>query len=350
MSQLAKLFELNWAALDVRRGVAVTVVVGVLTAVVLALGQQSYLLSVTFAVLFVGMSDPGGEYGYRIRAMAVVGLVGAFLTALGFASVVGPWGYAVLATFVVTLLGGLARMFGWHRFVSGLLLNIWFLVALGQAALNDREGVQTQVWMQALAWVIGSALWIIVTLIFWLVRGRKQRPAPFPFPADTSRQKLTRPVFIFALARALALSIAVAIAFGLHLPDASWLPVATIIAMKPTVEQTVLVAEQRLVGAIMGAALACLVVLTVDDKLILLAAMAVLSGVEYSFQFVNYAVYSAAVSAYVLIAMDLSVRSDPAAEEQRVLYTLIGVGIGVAVTLIANRLQCRGASEPLQAT
>src|SRR5690242_14248764 len=256
MSQLTRLFELKWAALDVRRGVAVTVVLSVLSVVVLALGQQSYLLSVTFGVLFVGMSDPGGGYGYRVRAMALVGLVGALLTVLGFGTGVGPWVYAVLATFVVTLLGGLAVMFGSHRFVAGLLLDIWFLVALGQAALNAREGVQTHVWGQALAWGIGSALWITVTLIFWLVRGRRSRPAPFPFPADTSRQELTRPVFIFAIARALALAIAVAIAFGLHLPDASWLPVATIVAMKLSVQQSVLAAEQRLVGATMGAGLA----------------------------------------------------------------------------------------------
>ena len=52
MSQRAKLFELNWAALDVRRGVAVTVVLSVLTVVVLALGQQNYLLSVMLGVVW----------------------------------------------------------------------------------------------------------------------------------------------------------------------------------------------------------------------------------------------------------------------------------------------------------
>lgn len=111
-----------------------------------------------------------------------------------------------------------------------------------------------------------------------------------------------------------------------------------------------LAAEQRLVGAMMGAGLACLVVLTVDDKLLLLVIMVVLSAVEFAFQFVNNALYNAAVSAYALIAMDLSTHSSLAVEGQRVLYTLIGVGIAVAVTLIAQWLQDRSPPVPLQAT
>jgi O-antigen/teichoic acid export membrane protein len=69
-------------------------------------------LSVAFGLLFVGLSDPGGEYLDRLRRMAVVGLVGTLLTALGFGIGGDPWGYVVLATFVVTVLGGLVINFG----------------------------------------------------------------------------------------------------------------------------------------------------------------------------------------------------------------------------------------------
>ncbi len=73
---------------------------------------------------------------------------------------------------------------------------------------------------------------------------------------DISPRKLTRPVTLFAVIRTLALSIAVAIAFGLHLPNAYWMPIATLVAMKPSLQQSALVAEQRLAGAIRGAAAA----------------------------------------------------------------------------------------------
>jgi len=45
-------------------------------------------------------------------------------------------------------------------------------------------------------------------------------------------------VILFVLIRAIALSVAVAIAFGLHLPNADWMPVATLVAMKPSLERT----------------------------------------------------------------------------------------------------------------
>jgi hypothetical protein len=58
---------------------------------------------------------------------------------------------------------------------------------------------------------------------------------------------------------------------------------------------------------------------------------------------VNYALYCAAIACFVLVAMDLPHPSDLADEGRRVLFTFIGVGIAVVVTLIANELQKRHA-------
>jgi uncharacterized membrane protein YccC len=63
-----------------------------------------------------------------------------------------------------------------------------------------------------------------------------------------------RQVILFAVIRAVAGSVAVA--FGLHQPNADWMPVATIVAMKPGLQQSALVAEQRLAGAVIGAVVA----------------------------------------------------------------------------------------------
>jgi hypothetical protein len=60
------------------------------------------------AVLFVALSDPGGTYRTRFRTMAGVALVGAFLTALGFAIGGEAWEFVTLAVFVVTLVCGLS--------------------------------------------------------------------------------------------------------------------------------------------------------------------------------------------------------------------------------------------------
>ena len=102
------------------------------------------------------VADPGGAFGYRASRIAVFGLVGAGLTALGFGIGGDAWGWLVLAAFAVTLVAGLAVMFGVHRFVTALLLNIWFIIALGVAfSLHDQARITSYTWAQVLAWAGG---------------------------------------------------------------------------------------------------------------------------------------------------------------------------------------------------
>lgn len=191
---------------------------------------------------------------------------------------------------------------------------------------------------------MGAALWITFTLVVWLARGRRDQSTHIPeIPADRSVTTLTRPVILFTVFRALAVAIAVAIAFGLHLPNADWMPVATLVAMKSSLEQSMLVAEQRLAGAVIGALVATVFLLTVDNKHALELVIIVLGAFAASFRAVNYAIYCAAVAATVLIAMDLPHPTNLAAEGHRVLFTLLGVGIGVAVMGLAALIQDRSA-------
>jgi hypothetical protein len=99
-----------------------------------ALHQKQYFLSVAFGLLFVTLSDPGGEYLPRLSRTAVVGLAGALLTALGFAVGGGAWGWVVLAVFVITVLSGLVVNVDVRALVAGILLNVWFLITLSAAA------------------------------------------------------------------------------------------------------------------------------------------------------------------------------------------------------------------------
>ena len=57
-------------------------------------------------MLFVGVADPGGSYGYRASHLAVFGLVGAAVTAFGVGIATSGWGWLVFAVFVVTLVSG----------------------------------------------------------------------------------------------------------------------------------------------------------------------------------------------------------------------------------------------------
>ena len=152
----------------------------------------------------------------------------------------------MLAVFVVTVLAGLAVKYGLHRFVAAYLLNVWFIIALGLPTLLSfslpglsKSGLlHAEPWQQALAWLVGSAVWIVVTFIMWLARGRVTAPQPVAeIPGDISPRPLTRPIISFAVIRAAAVSATVAIAFGLQLPSAYWMfTIAAIIAMKPSLQ------------------------------------------------------------------------------------------------------------------
>jgi uncharacterized membrane protein YccC len=310
-----------------------------------ALDKEKYWLSLAFGILFVGLSDPGGTYAVRVREMAWVGAVGTFLTALGFALGGGPWGWVVLAAFVVTFISALALKYGVHRFTSALMLNSWFLVCIAVPAGLHENAAHSDWSGQALAWLIGSAVWIALTFGSWLARGRKAQASHFPeIPGDMAATTLTRPVVMFTLIKAIAVTIAVAIAFGFHLPNANWMPIATLVALKGTLDQSTLVAEQRLIGALIGAAVAAIFLLTVDSKHVLEAVIIVLASLAGAVRGVNYAIYCAAMAALVLIAAGLSHPSNLRGEVDRVLFTFAGVGIAWLVMLLVNRIQKAAAN------
>ena len=357
MSQVSKVFQINRPGFNLRAGVVFAVVLGLLIIVGVLPAERRYFLTAIFGAVIVAVSDPGGNYGYRVPRLAVVAGVGALLTALGFGIGGGAWGFVVLAAFVATLLGGLAVTYGLHRFVAAYLLNVWFIVALGLPTLISfevpglfRSGlIHTEPWKQALAWLVGSALWIAYTFIMWLARGRVTEPQPVAeIPGDISPRPLTRPLILFAVIRAAALAIAVAISFGLHLPNAYWMPIATIIAMKPSLQQSALIAERRIAGTVVGAAVAAVVLLAVDNRTALEVIVVVLVALAASIHGVNYAWYTAALGGAVLIAADVPHPSDLADEGRRILFTFAGVGIAVIVMFLADRLQKHAAKAAPQ--
>jgi hypothetical protein len=359
MNWLAKVFKLNPAGLRWSRAVLFLDVALVPLVVFAAIGHQVYLLSALFGALFAWLADPGGSYRQRAGRTAAFALTGAGVTALGFGIGGDAWGWLVLAAFAVTLAAGLAVTFGVHRFVTALLLNVWFIVTLGVAfSLHHHAHITSYTWAQVAAWAGGSALWIAVAFIEWLVRGRADRPQPIAeLPGDTSRKTLTRPVIMFAVIRALVIAGAAALAFGLNLSYGYWLPIAAIVAMKPGLEQTTLTAAQRMAGALIGAAAAALLLLIPANEtgarlfaitlaLETVALVLLMHGVATRFW--NYAVYTGAIAAGVLILVDLPQPSNYGAEGYRLLWTLCGVGIAVLVMLLAALLAGRTAKAPPQ--
>ncbi|WP_258563099.1 FUSC family protein [Streptomyces phytophilus] len=357
VSELSQVFRLDAAGLDWPRAILFLDLALVPLVVLWTIGYEQYLLGALFGLLLAALDDPGGRYGHRAAHVSAFALIGAGLTAWAFGIGGAAWGWLVLAAFAVTLLAGLAVAFGVRRFVTALLLNIWFVVALALSfQFHQHDRPTSHVWAQVLAWTGGAALWLAVTFLAWLARGREDRPRPVAeLPGDTSRQPLTGPSTAFAVIRAGAVAAATALAFGLDLSYGYWIPIAAVIAMKPSLEQTTLVASQRLVGALIGAAAASLLILLPASQTGL-KEFAATRGLEVvalvllthavAIRFWNHALYCAAVAAGVLILVSLPHRGDYAVEGYRVLWTACGVAIGVGLMLLAARLAGRDDGEP----
>ena len=243
----------------------------------------------------------------------------------------------------------------WPRAV--LFLDVALALAF---SLHHYARITSYTWAQTLAWAGGTALWIAVTFIAWLIRGRKDVPQPVTeIPGDTSRRKVTRPVIMFAVIRAVVIAGTTALAFGLNLSHGYWMPIAAIVAMKPSPEQATLIAVQRLVGALIGAAAAVLLLLIPANEHGL-RLLSITHGLEVvaivlfmhaaAVRFWNYALYCGAIAAGVLILLDLPQPANYSAEGDRVRWTLCGVAIGVLVMLLAGLLTRRtGKASPRKA-
>ena len=109
----------------------------------IATGEEKYWLSSSFGALFVGLSDPGGNFAKRAQNMGLVGVIGALLTWLGFGIGTHGLGLITLAAFLATLLAGLAVKYGVHRFVTAFNLNCWLVICIGLPGTYALEGVTT---------------------------------------------------------------------------------------------------------------------------------------------------------------------------------------------------------------
>ena len=125
------------------------------------------------------------------------------------------------------------------------------------------------------------------------------------------------------------------------------MPIAAIIAMKPSLQQSALTAEQRVAGTIVGAAVAVLVLLAIDNITALEVIVVVLLALAAAIRTMCYTFYTEAVAA-VVIAADVPDPTNLSHEGRRILFTLAGVGIAIIFLLLAGLLQKRTAKPAPQ--
>ena len=342
MRAKANLFEFKTDKLNWGSGLRVMVALFVPLTVLGALGLTQYWISVSFGVLFVGLSDLitlGAPIGYRMRRLGIITLVGALLTALGLVLGVN-WELAVLSTFVISLLLGASLAWGKPAAFAAYLLNIWFVVSLAF------QGGAAQALPQALAWLIGGALCMLLALLRFKRQPSSSEPAQGPaavqspgslFATYFALFRFTNPLFRFVLLKALAVTVGTAIGLGFGLPYAHWIPVYTLVVLQPDPEQTLNIFVQRLVGALLAATLAAVLLVSVHNQYLIALIILVFAFLAVAMHDANMLSYIFFSTVVILLLLDLPTPGSLTDVWARVLNVFIGALIAVVVVFLFMR-------------
>jgi Fusaric acid resistance protein-like len=316
------------------------------------LGHEELWLSFAFGAIYTRATYIAVDDGAASSRRWSIGfvLVGTVLTALAYLLGGANWIVVVLAVFVNTFLSYLPSAYSPHGATGGVLLNFWFLIALSTTSALGKPPSET--WPlagpQALAWLTGGAFWMVFALVWRALfdwRPESYHPAP---DQNLSAGRISRPLVSFAGYAALAVASATAVAWGFHVPDADWMPLGALVAMKPKFDASVYIAGQRVAGALIGAILAALLLTLVSDRTILLVLIVVFVGIGNAVHDANYALFYACISTEVLISLGLPHPGDLAENWARVAWTLVGVGIAISVTFVADPTRHKGRTKVLE--
>jgi hypothetical protein len=237
-SWIGSLFTLDSKQFRPVEGAIVTAIIFAPLLVLKAFGHEELWLSFAFGALFTRATDHAvKDAPSRSRTGWAVGfvLVGTLWTALAYTLGGANWLLVALVVLVSTFLSYLPSAYGPRGAVAGVLLNMWFLIALSATFSLGKTPAETLplAGPQALAWLSGGSFWMIVAWVWRILFQRGPQNLSTP-DQDASLGHISRPLLKFSGLAALAVASATAIAWGFRLPNADWMPISALVAMKPT--------------------------------------------------------------------------------------------------------------------
>jgi hypothetical protein len=170
--------------------------------------------------------------------------------------------------------------------------------------------------------------------------GHPQAVLTTPIPATK------RALLAYGGVAALSVVCAMLIAYGLHMDKAYWAPMTALIILKPKYHLTRQRGFERLMGNVLGCAIATGITFVIPQTLMTHASLDVLlcvlgSGASYALIKARYAAFSLAVSFTVVMLLYSAHASALAGSEQRIYATVIGGLVSIAVMWLASRTVAR---------
>ena len=150
--------------------------------------------------------------------------------------------------------------------------------------------------------------------------------------------------FRFALRMSAVLAIAEALSRYMGVQNAYWVPMTTLLVLKPDLVASFARGLARIAGTLIGAGLLTLFVAHARPDKWSLAVLTVLFAVLcYNLLRVNYALYTVCITSYVVLMLSFAGMPVQRVVVARVVNTLIGGAVGLAGRAIAARWEVRAA-------
>ncbi len=154
----------------------------------------------------------------------------------------------------------------------------------------------------------------------------------------------------YAARVAAVLAISTEIYRQLHFDSGYWIPMTALLVLRPGTADTASRAIARTIGTLLGAVLSSIFLIHIHLHPVGLAALVVLfTWLSYSLQNVNYALFSACVTSYIVFLLSLNNIPGPEIAHRRFVCTTLGGVIALSVRLFVIRRRERQDRESVEA-
>ncbi|GEM_PF-365913 len=161
------------------------------------------------------------------------------------------------------------------------------------------------------------------------------RAAVLETAGSVLRRKFLNSAIPYSLRLAATLAFSTEIYRRLHYPSGYWIPMTAMLVLKPGLTDTVGRAIARMLGTMCGAiAVSFLLVVVHPTNAVLALGTTVFAWLAYGLLNVNYALFTAAITGYIVLLLSLNRVPGPEIAEHRTICTALGGVIALCARLV----------------
>lgn len=324
---VAQSLNVEWSVLHVRTAALSSIAVALCLAGGLSAGPGWFGMAATTGALATGFGTYQHFSGMRGGPMALAALGMGVCAWLG--AVLAHWTVPMaLAGGLIATLCGLAIQIGQASWWLTLQWCVAFFVA-SATPLGGHFAAE-----RGLLVFGGGILQFALVSLGWRLfgSGLTERDPALPPPSDIwpPPLRVLRQGVRYAVIAGGMVALAILIETGLGVANGYWAPMTALIILRPSFGETGMRIAQRIAGTLAGAGLATLAAAVFRPETGIVAFLVVvLAWSSYALQRVNFAIFTASITATIVFLLALAGLPEPEAAWRRTLATLIGAGLAL---------------------